>query len=329
MRNHEQILRAKVQDLLVRHLSCDTAELDFRRLGSLFSSGKVYRVKGRFLRDGRLMTNGAFLVKLSQYAHLEERWLRLLNSRLDGKAVGNSIPRLVGMIKEESAVVTGYFDGTSNLHQALLRSAVFGNARNGLADVLYRTGNWLGTFQGDAYDGALGLLADEIPDLSHRLSELPWFSETEKARVAEIVAKASNDLGPLPVVISHGDFAPRNVLYTDQDILVIDWEMVPERLRAFLFDVHHFEICLSKRTGGIFRSGHVIDAGGRGFAEGYAASSPFKGLIEPMWRPVRLVVLVTVLSRQFRASRRQPAIAALTGKKKFMLSLSQEIRRQL
>lgn len=321
---NEQVLREKVRALLVRHQGCDSAELEWRRLGSLFSSGTVYRVKVKFQRDGRVMESRGFLVKVSQYAHFEEQWLGLLNARLSGKAVESSIPRLIGRVEDENVIVTDYFEGASNLHQKLLRAAIVPGSGNGPADAAARTGKWLGAFQEAVHDGAKGVLAEEIADAGHRLSEIPYLGDAEKQRVIEIIEQASKELGQIPVVISHGDFAPRNVLYDENEVFVIDWEMVPHKPRPFLFDVHHFGICLSKRARGNF-----VKTCTRGFEEAYADSSPFKELIEPAWQPVRLVVLVTVLSRQFRATKRRPLMSRLTGKRKFMQSLCREIRRQL
>jgi Ser/Thr protein kinase RdoA (MazF antagonist) len=262
----------------------------------------------------------------------EDQSLKLLESRLSDGELRASVPHSIGLLPEESVIITDFFPATSSFHRDVLRATMPHFKRRDVT-VLERQaaaiGAWLAAFQSAVSENAKELLALELEEARHRLAELPLLSPSEKKRTMEIVASLSSELGPMPVLLSHGDFAPRNILFRGEKVIVIDWEMVPDRPRPFLFDAHYFAACLSKRHTDLLVTRYIIDRCMTAFLEGYSKACPYPEFLQPAWRATRLVALVTVMSRQFRASRRSPVSSWLTRKRPFLVHLATEIRKEL
>lgn len=298
-----------------------------QRLGGWLSSGQVFRATVE-CGDGR---PADFLVKRSPYARLERAGLLAVQRRLEGTALAGTVPRLVACFEPESVVVTDFQTGTTNLGAALLRAALPGSTavqRGELLRAARAFGLWLGGFQAAMDDGQTAPL-DTFGDLPQRVQELDVLGEGRKQQVLDALARESERLGPVPVVLAHGDLAPRNVLVTaGGGVCVVDWEMVPARPAPFLFDLHH---CLGvlRKPRGLLDGGGI---GGHAAAEllaGYRERAPFAHLIDRAWRPTRLLALLMLLSRQVRAQRRAPGWSRLTGRNAHIRQLAEEIVDEL
>jgi hypothetical protein len=322
----------------------NSVRLERKRIGNLLSSGESYRVRCSLLVKERPVHVGELLVKRSPYAELEYQWLREVYPRLAGGPIQGTVPEPIGLLISERVVITDFFGGSRNYQQALVTGSMLRlvpkfnlgtrclrlgtRRREELIRIAGRTGSWLGSFHAAMYDGTRDLLEAECPEATKRIEEIPFFTTAEKSRIMDAIVSASKQLGPVPVVVSHGDFAPRNVLFREDRVMVTDWEMVHERKRSFLFDMIHFLVALSK-FGSLPGARATARACEDAFVKAYESSTPFQAEMASCLRPTRLVVLVTVLSRQFRSVRRQPVRGWVTGKRGFMRHLVEEIRHEL
>ena len=303
----------------------DFGGIEFEPLGGWQSTGDVFRAVVE-AGEGR---SAHFLVKRSQYAHLEARWLETISRRFEGTGLQETVPSLVAHLWPHQVIVTNFQTGAENLGVAILRGAAPGVsllARPAAVRATRALGEWLGRSQAALTEGEFSFAQVER-DINARIDEFAaaGFSRTEALRSALSAAFAA--VGPLPAVLSHGDMAPRNVLVARGRIHVVDWEMVPEQPWPFLFDVFHALLVIRKRHPLLKAS--VQRELGEALLAGYRATTPFQDQLAAAWRPVKLLTLTLVLSRQLRAIGRSPIKARLTGKTVFTAQLKEEINREL
>ena len=315
-----------------REFDFDRLELSPKRISRMTSSGEVFKVLCRFYRGSTRVDCRNLLMKWSPYAALEHKWLHLVNRRLRDDVLSASVPQDLGYIESQSVVITSFLSSNSTFHSKILDATLkrWGDvARDGLVEASSLVGTWLAQFHAAIDEGEKVPLSDELDEVRERIQELTMFRSAEKDRVLEIISSCSRDIGPAPVLLSHGDFTPRNLLFQDNAVRVIDWEMVHDRPRPFLFDVHYFLATFARHQGRFGLPRKTANSAMSAFIDAYRSECPRKDLIDATWKPTRLVTLVTVLSRQYRTFKRRPLLATLTGKQRFMKALAHEIRKEI
>jgi len=296
-------------------------------IGGWLSSGAVFHAVLAPKSDGGRSFH--FLIKRSPYARLEARWLDTIDRKFTGTVMAGTIPRLVAFFGDHDTLVTDYRAGARNFGASLLRAAVLGtevSTQGPLLALARALGEWLGRFHATTHEGEV-LGSGLIKELNMRIDELHSIGFAPSSGLRAALRSGLDRLGPVPAVLSHGDFAPRNVLMTGSGVHVVDWEMVPDQPMPFLFDLFH---CL-----GVIRKRHpllrrqVQDRIADEVTTGYLEKCPFPDWVGPSWRPVRLMALLMLLSRQVRAARRGRVRSWLTGKALFIQQLTKEISDEL
>lgn len=310
----------------------DRLQLSPKRISRMTSSGEVFKVLCHFSRGDIMVDSRNILVKRSPYASLEYKWLHLVNACLENSAISASVPQVLGYIENQNVVATSFLNTNGTFHSRILHASLKRRntkSVNGLLQAASLVGIWLAHFHDAIDEGKVALLSDELEEVRERIQELTMLRSAERDRTLEIISSCSRDIGSAPVLLSHGDFTPRNLLFQDDEVKVIDWEMVHERPRPFLFDVHYFLATLSRHQRCLGLPRKTANRAMTAFIDAYRSESPHKSLIDKTWTPARLITLVTVLSRQYRAFKRSPLIATLVGKRRFMKTLVGEIRKEI
>lgn len=302
-----------------------SSRVEVESIGGWLSSGEVFHVT----LGSRRASAGHYLVKRSPYAKLEAHWLNTVNRRLAATPIAGTVPRLVACFSDDNVVVTDYLTGAENFGATIIRAALPLAPASRLFLVLDYSrslGEWLGQFHTVLHEGGF-LLSSIQNDLDVRFDELKSQGFSLVSRLRADMSASFDRIGPMPAAMSHGDFAPRNVIVANGRAHVIDWEMVPTKPMPILFDLIHALMVIRKRHP-LIRSS-VQQKVGDALVAGYLASTGFSDWVVRAWRPVKLLTLAMLLSRQVRAARRSPVQARITGKTMFIQQLVKEISHEL
>ena len=187
----EAFLREKPWDF-----PCTRLALETRRIGRVSASGRLYRARCRFYDGANLTRTRDFLVKQSPYAHLEDRWLRLIEARLTGLPLQDSVPRSFGLLAGDHIVLTDFFNAATTLHREILRAAMplggYHRRARALSERAYGLGSWLAQFQRAVDTGARAPLEEEEEEVRTRLIEIDLLSLAERDRVHIRPARAAH-----------------------------------------------------------------------------------------------------------------------------------------
>lgn len=329
---HWQAIREALQDYLGEQLFPQNS-LESRRLTPWLASANLYHltlVPRHFPFTRQTLRH--FLVKQSPYVHLEARALTTLNLGLKDTPLASTVPQFVALLDEHSTLITDFQPDASSLAAAFLRANLpSGYFVDGVPILRYAhdLGHWLGRFQALLHRGEEGRVA--LPDdIEERLHELDILGRHRTSRFLKAFDQASADAGCLPLVMSHGDFAPRNALITPQGLHIIDWEMTPDTSQPHLFDVHHLLAILSKFRPSFPGRPPFGPQAAKTFLHAYQQASPLsQETLDRSWRVSRLLALVLLLSRQVRTSRRHQGYSFLTGRIAHIQTLARELRHEI
>lgn len=311
----------RVTELLRRHAGeAGIGCLRARPLGeSWLASGRLWSVD-----DG---SGGRSLVA-KEGAYLAKEWsaLQQLERSLAQSPLSSTVPRPILIDREQKVMLMSRVAGTSSLWMlgfgphALLRmnrqraEAAFGAC-----------GAWLARFQRESVAG--NGVVPEIADAVDRLNAWPRPWQPLRRRLLAALRHFASAAACTPLVMSHGDFAPRNVLATPDGVSVVDWEMVPDGLRSPTHDRHHFELALYRQR----LWGRCVGGWRRLFAafnDGYVENSP-PAISEESDRSARLATAVVVLDRQLKTQRRSPVRSLLVGRSWFIAQLARRLWREV
>jgi aminoglycoside phosphotransferase (APT) family kinase protein len=245
------------------------------------------------------------VAELSERRRLEFEALRTVEARLtEAGDPGFQAVRPLGILPESDALVMEAFDGEP-LHRFLLR----GPFRRISPQTLARAaGQWLRILHGtppSTQGVRLGTREEVVDTFASFGSYLAAKSVSPHLdEVVEVGIAAARQLpDPLPIVMVHGDFAPRNILVDRSGrIAVIDlllrWRASPfEDLAGFLVSLHMSRVNAATR-GLLF--GPTFERLETAFLTGYYGSEPVPR------RAIRVYELLLVLDRwSARASRKR------------------------
>ncbi len=191
-------------------------------------------------------------------------------------------------------------------------------------DAVTDMGVWLARLQGEVTVEA-GNLARLAPELEGRLRGIPQLGAAQRSGImGRFAAVAATQ--DLPLGLSHGDLSPRNVLYGQRGIKVIDWEMGSLGRLPRSYDLFFFEACLAKRAFDFGANGAFVTALRRRVVQAHILAS---GAAEAagVRNAARLLALATVADRHVKACRRRGASMPRTYLAWLVEQLLQEGRR--
>ncbi|MDX9720452.1 MAG: phosphotransferase [Myxococcota bacterium] len=319
-RRHSELPWERIESALRASTDKPSTTLSVRRLAAWRSTGKVF-----LLEDSNAQR---FLLKRSPHAQLEAQALTRIHSAIDAAEGGVSsrlrgtVPRLLAHFEDHKCILTEFFPNTTDLSTAL-RRAQLQRTPEQLDEQAQKLGRWLADFQRLwGFDERARLL--EPFELEQRLFELERAEYSVALRARRMLKMLELEWGLQTVTMAHGDFAPRNVLLHRNGIRVIDWEMVPSRSVPVHFDLHHFLLTVDK-------------AGQRGPLQGplrrfaqqlgqsYRAQAQPGLLDDAAWAMGRTSALIMLMSRQYRALRRERLSSVLSARRGYLRRLGEEL----
>jgi aminoglycoside phosphotransferase (APT) family kinase protein len=214
---------------------------------------------------------------------LEFDALRLIEDRLAQVGDDRFVPvRALGVLAESSAFVMEVFPGRP-LHRLLLPSVKWRKSPHlRPAALVSAAGRWLRILHDTPTDGSQESRQETADELAESFAAFGSFLVRTGApkmldEVVDVGKAAISTVGDMPLVLSHGDFAPRNILVDRRGRLaVIDllgrWRAPRyEDVAAFLVSLHTSRA--NAATQGIV-FGRGIDRLEPAFLEGYFGADP-------------------------------------------------------
>ncbi len=294
-----------------------------RRIGSpLHSSGSLWSLEPR----GPSAAQGSRLViKHGLYVRQEYESLRRIWAAVGDLSHSETVPRPVGIDLENRLVAMSHLDVGATLWSQLFGvGRLLGSDELGAPRAFRQAGRWLASFQRASCSGTGR--PPEIRDALERLDQWPRYLSGVRGRLQSRLRCAADKGVTGPLVLSHGDFAPRNVHSMGDGVGVLDWEMMPAGRRSPGYDLHHFLVLLGRHPLWLTMTAAPARELAELFARGYRESAPPP---EPVVnrRAVRLAAQVIVLDRQLKASLRQPVRSILTGRVSFVRRIAQQLEQ--
>lgn len=307
----------RVTELLRRHaLEAGVGGLRVRPLGeSWLASGRLWSVDD---------DNGARSLVAKEGAYLAKEWaaLKRLERLLAESPLSITVPSPILIDRDRKAMLMSRVAGTSSLWMLGFGPRALMRLNRAHAEEAFGAcGAWLARFQRESVAG--NGVVPEIADAQERLNAWPQRWRPLGRRLHTALRDYASGGAVTPLVMSHGDFAPRNVLAGADGVSVVDWEMVPGGLRSPTHDRHHFELALYRqRLWGRFIGGwqRMMDA----FNDGYWGHNA-PAISEEADRAARLATAVVVLDRQLKTQRRSPVRSLLVGRSWFIAQLARRL----
>ena len=265
------------------------------------------------------------VVKHGAYAKQEYDALRRLWQAVSGTSLSATVPRPMAVDSEHRLLVMSHLPVRSTLWSLLFGSRRMLRLDHAAATQAFRAcGHWLAQFQSASY--ATDGVPPELRQAQERLAEWPGFLRGLRDELSGRLREISAGVVPGPLVMSHGDFAPRNVHCSVNGVAVVDWEMMPLDSRSPGYDLEHFLVLLDRHRWWLALVGGPAHPLAQVFIRGYHEASP--PVVPPQNRAaVQMAARVVVLDRQLKAIRRQPAWSLLSGRVGFVRDLAHLLKR--
>lgn len=244
----------------------------------------------------------------------------------------NRIPRPVDCWTQWNLLLTEYIPGQTALLPWLLRyTSPLGMHLNRRSAMMRMQGiaDWLVAFQSGTNSARIEPLPVYIDDIDEALNDLiatPYFPPDARRYTIEWLSSARSTMTRISPVLSHGDFAARNILLDQSSVTVVDWEK-PLVKRHPLYDVQTFMVNLERRLSYPFCSRQRIKELREAFLTRYLAQAPFE-VNEQLLAVTRTIVLTHQLKAQYQALQGRRIEAILKRRKPFIRYLLAEIERR-
>lgn len=176
--------------------------------------------------------------------------------RFLGNARGYTIPRALDFIDKENLIILERIKGEQFLTYLLKNLLPFVRQfqEDKIQQRMRQVAKWLTLFQQKTYEGERKKLEGEIPMIKECFKKIPWFRETQKTHVLNVIKDAIACSPEIPITACHGCLAPRNIVVTEKGLTVLDFKpkSITENATCFdnmqtdlfrehhLFDVHYF-----------------------------------------------------------------------------------------
>ena len=295
----------------------------------LFAHSNHFKCSVRGLGQDNLWVQRTLYAKRSQLAEIEyANLMSLWEGYFHGDSI-NRIPRPVDCWPRWNLLLSEYIPGQSPMLPWLFRyvSPVGTIMRSQPAKTrMQRTAEWLATFQLETIDlRAEAFPVDDIDEALGDLSSNGYVPHSTRRRLVEWLTSASSTLRSKSPILSHGDFAARNILQDHHSVAVVDWEK-PLVKRHALYDVQLFLINLERRLSYPFSSHHRVEELKMAFLTRYLACVPFN-IDKQQLEISRVIALIHELKVQYPAFEKRPMESALKRRGWFMRYLLSEIEK--
>ena len=188
--------------------------------------------------------------------------------------VASGLPTPLGYSSALNCMALDYFEGSDFL-RLIAWSFPFwavGAVRN-VFGLCYRLGHWLGAFQQLTTTGRSLALSEEVELCVDVLGSVREIREEGERKSLKHFLRTLGETGiRLPEVMCHGDFALKNVIVTQNEIKVIDWEWA--RPGSPFLDVNAFLLNLELKRRYLPFLLEPIRRMQRAFLTGYARNAP-------------------------------------------------------
>jgi Phosphotransferase enzyme family len=309
-----------IQDLIVSAHPHAPAYV-LRPIGSaLHSSGSLWSLSPQ---DASAAPGKKWVVKHGLYVKQEFDSLRRVWAAIGHTSQSETVPHPLALDAENRILTMSHLVVGPPLWSHLFGvGRLLRRDRAGAERAFRDTGRWLARFQrsSSSEQGP----PPEIQDALDRLAQWPPLLSGLGSRLETRLREAAAKAVPGPLVLSHGDFAPRNVHCTGAGVAVLDWEMMPHGRRSPGYDLEHFRVLLDRHRLWLAVTANPARDVDEAFTGGYRESAP---PVEPPANraAVQIAARVVVLDRQIKASRRQPLRSLMTGR----VGFARDIARQL
>lgn len=263
------------------------------------------------------------VVKQGAYVDQEFASLRRLWDTVGDTALGRTVPRPVAVDLEHRLLLMSHLQLGPSLWSSIFGVQPLLRRNPDPAAALGHCGRWLACFQAASAKMGNGP-PPEVRDALDRLTRWPGPLRSMKTRLDRLLRDAAERSAPVPLVLSHGDFAPRNVHRIPGGVAVVDWEMMSAGARSPGFDVEHFLVLLERHPLWMTLSGRSLGDLVKAFVGGYRAASP-PAIPSESRRAIRLATRILVLDRQIKAIRRQPLRSLLSGRVGFVRDVARRL----
>lgn len=295
----------------------------------LFAHSNHFKCSVRGLGQDNQWVQRTLYAKRSQFAEIEYANLMSLWEGYFHRDSINRIPRPVDCWPKWNLLLSEYIPGQSAMLPWLFRyvSPVGTIMRSKSAKTrMRRTAEWLATFQLKTIDlRAEAILVDDIDEAFSDLSSAGCVPRDTRRRLVEWLTSASSTLTSTSPILSHGDFAARNILQDQYSVAVVDWEK-PLIKRHALYDVQLFLVNLERRLSYPLSSHHRVEELKMNFLTRYLALVPFD-IGKQQLEISRVIALIHELKVQYLAFEKRPMEAALKRRGWFIRYLLTEIEK--
>jgi hypothetical protein len=263
-----------------------------------------------------------------EYANLVYLW----DNYFRGDSI-NRIPRPVDCWTQYNLLLTEFISDQTALLPWLIRyTSPLGMHLNRRSAIMrmQRIADWLVAFQSGTNSAGIEPLPVYIDGIDEALNDLiatPYFPPEARRYIIEWLSSARSTTTRTSPVLSHGDFAARNILLDQSSVTVVDWEK-PLVKRHLLYDVQTFMVNLERRLSYPFCSRQRIEELREAFLTRYLAQIPFE-VNEQLLAVTRVVVLIHQLEMQYRGLRNHRIKAILKRRGWFIRYLLAEIEREI
>lgn len=175
-------------------------------------------------KQKRLLAKGAPTGNIgNQDLHVEYQLLSEICPKIDGSQASSCSPRIVAYYPERNLLVREWVQGRS-LMSALVSPGAFFPVR----ETLWRVGEWLGALHAATWGREHGNPCDFLLEYFCRpnvaASIHSWLGPKAYDELLALVEKVTRrDAGQTPLVITHHDFSPANVMITESGFQIIDF----------------------------------------------------------------------------------------------------------